>query len=146
MNIARSDHCSRHRSILYTSLCPYRLLRRFWTVSPKRSNHIGLSPAALVLQGYEEAACMRRVVAVVPARPGVDVKNSTRRDYHVAGVTNVVSEDRCAKTRGNCNPLSSFGHAWLLGFCSRVGLVLRPAPMICPCTLRRARRGQTAEF
>src|SRR5437016_5413266 len=64
----------------------------------KALNHIGLSRAALVFEGYEETACMRRVVAVVPARPGIDVKNSARRNYHVAGVTNVVSEARCAKT------------------------------------------------
>src|SRR5258708_16563985 len=66
----------------------------------KALNHIGLSRTALVLQGNEETACMRRVVAVVLARPGVDVKNSGRRSYHVAGVTNVVSEDRGAKNRG----------------------------------------------
>src|ERR1700687_833892 len=66
----------------------------------KALNHIGLSRTALVLQGYEETACMRRVVPVVLARPGVDVKNSARRNCHVAGVTNVVSKDRCAKTGG----------------------------------------------
>jgi len=66
----------------------------------KALNHIGLSRTALVLQGNEETACMRRVVAVVLARPGVDVKNSARRSYHVAGVTNVVSKDRGAKTGG----------------------------------------------
>src|SRR5260370_9148752 len=65
----------------------------------KALNHIGLSRTALVLQGYEETAGMRRVVAVVSARPRVDVKNSARRNYHVAGVAEVVSEDRRAKTR-----------------------------------------------
>jgi hypothetical protein len=53
----------------------------------KALNDIGLSGTALVLQGYKETACMRRVVALVPARLGVDVKNSTRRNYHLAGIS-----------------------------------------------------------
>jgi hypothetical protein len=66
----------------------------------KALNHIGLSRSALVLQRYEETAWMRCVITVVPARPGIDVNNSIRRNYHVAGVTDVVSEDRRAKTSG----------------------------------------------
>ena len=62
--------------------------------------HVGPSCAALVLQCYEETAGMRRVVAVVPARPRVDVKNSARRCNHVASVTNALREDRRTKTRG----------------------------------------------
>src|SRR5947199_8191029 len=61
----------------------------------KALNHIGLSRAALVFEGYEETACIRRVVAVVPPRPGIDVSNSARRNHHGAGVHNVVSEAPC---------------------------------------------------
>src|SRR5258707_6997111 len=61
--------------------------------------HIGLSPAALVLQGYEETACIGRVVAVQPARPGADVKESARRSYHVAVVANPLPQDLPPKTR-----------------------------------------------
>jgi hypothetical protein len=89
----------------------------------KALNHIGLSRTALVLQGDEETSWMRRVVAVVPAGPGVDVKNPARRNYHVAGVTNVVSENRCAKAGGQFQP-AGVRACLAFGFRTRIGLVL----------------------
>src|SRR5712664_347811 len=90
----------------------------------KALHHIGLSSTTLVLQGYEETASMRRVFAVVPARPGVDVKTSARPSYHVASVTDVVSEDRCAKTGGQLQPAVIVRACLALGLCSPIGLGL----------------------
>ena len=66
----------------------------------KALDDIGRSRAGFVLQGYKKAARMRSVVAVVLAGPGIDVKHSVGRSYHMTRVTNIVGEHRCAKTSG----------------------------------------------
>src|SRR5712675_491556 len=66
----------------------------------KALGHTSFSGTTFVLQGYEETARGRRVVAVVLARPGVDVKHAAGRGYHVAGVSDAVGEDRGAKSGG----------------------------------------------
>src|SRR5258708_37393204 len=89
----------------------------------KALHHIGLSRGALVLQGYEEPAGMRLVVAVVPDRPGGDVKNSAGRAYHVARVTDVVGEDRRARAGPQLQAAAIVRAPVAHGFSSRIGLL-----------------------
>ena len=92
----------------------------------KALDHVGLSRAVLVLQGHQKSARVRRVIAVVLARPGVDVKHSVWRDYHVAGVTNAVSEDGCAKTSGQLQPAVIIGACLASCSCAHAGLLFGP--------------------
>src|SRR5207244_13499535 len=70
---------------------------------------------------------MRRVVPVVPARPGVDVKSSAWRNNHVAGVTNTVRKHRCTKTGGQSQSAAIVRARWALGFCSGIGWLVSRA-------------------
>src|SRR5215472_11846947 len=64
---------------------------------------------------------MRRVVPVIPARPGVDVKNSTWRNNHMAGVTNALRKHRCTKTGRQRQPAVIVRAHLALGFPSGMG-------------------------
>ena len=66
----------------------------------KACNDFSLSRAGFVLEGYQKPAGMRRIIAVVFARPGVNVKHAARPNHHVAGVTNAIRKYRRAKTGG----------------------------------------------
>src|SRR2546429_3309616 len=70
---------------------------------------------------------MRRVVPVVPARPGVDVKSSAWRNNHVAGVTNTVRKHRCTKTGGQSQSAAIVRARLALGFCSGIGWLVSRA-------------------
>ena len=58
---------------------------------------VGAAVAVGILQGDQEAARRRRVVAVVAAAPGVDVDHSVRRDDQVSGVADIVGKHGCAE-------------------------------------------------
>ena len=95
------------RAFVHADACPARAaaLHGF----AKALGHIGFSRTVFILQGDEETSRVRSVVAVVPARPGIDVDHSARRHNHVAGVADIVGEDGCTEPGGNVNPLSSPG-------------------------------------
>ena len=61
-------------------------------------NDIRLSQSGFVLQGHQESARMRNIIAVILPRPGVDVNHSVRPYHHVAGVTNAIGEYGRAKS------------------------------------------------
>jgi len=58
---------------------------------------VGPAVALGVLECHEESAGGRRVVAVIPAAPGVDVDHAVRRDGEMAGMADVVREHRRAE-------------------------------------------------
>jgi hypothetical protein len=60
---------------------------------------ISLAVAVVILQGHEEAARGRRVVAVVTAAPGIDVDHAIGGDDEVPGVTDVVREHGSTEPR-----------------------------------------------
>jgi hypothetical protein len=55
--------------------------------------------ALAVFQGNQHSARRRCVVAAIGAAPGIDIDRAVRSDRHVAGVAQLVGEDRGAKTR-----------------------------------------------
>src|SRR3984885_15868133 len=59
---------------------------------------VGLALAGTVLQGDQEAAGVRRVIAVIHPRPGVHVNDSARSHHHMTGVTDPIGKNRCAKS------------------------------------------------
>ena len=60
-------------------------------------DHIGFAVALFVLQGDEEAAGRRRVIAVIAPAPGVDVDDAVRRDDEMARMADLVGENRRAE-------------------------------------------------
>ena len=60
---------------------------------------IGLAIVLRVLERQHEAAGRRRVIAKIATAPGVDVKHAVRSEGHMPDVTDIVGEDRRAKTR-----------------------------------------------
>src|SRR5580700_192968 len=60
-------------------------------------NHIRSSQTGCVLQRDKEAAIVRRLVAVIVARPSVHVDHAIRRNNHVACVANAIGEYRAAE-------------------------------------------------
>src|SRR5207245_440465 len=65
---------------------------------------IGPALALAVLKTDEESTGGRRVVAVIPAAPRVDVDHAVRRNDEVPGVADVVREHRRAESGGQRDP------------------------------------------
>src|SRR5882724_1272703 len=65
---------------------------------PKALSYAGFTGARSVLQGDQESARMRRVVAVIATRPCIDVNGAVRRNNQVACMTDAISEYGGAKS------------------------------------------------
>jgi hypothetical protein len=65
---------------------------------------VGAAVTGGVLQGEQEPAGGRRVVAVIRTAPGVDVDDPIGRHHHLPGVTDIVGKHRCAKAGRQRDP------------------------------------------
>src|SRR5580698_8108731 len=86
------------RSLVYGNTCATGSVCLYGFT--KALDHVGLSRAGFVLQGYKKSPLMRFIEVVVVPRPGIDVHHSAGRDSDVASVTNAVGKHRGAKTSG----------------------------------------------
>jgi len=66
-------------------------------------NDVGVAVAMRVFQRDDEAARWNGAVIVVDAAPRVDIERSIRRERHLAGMANIVGEDRGAEAVGKSN-------------------------------------------
>ena len=66
-------------------------------------DHVGMSVALGVPERDQKTARRRFIVLIIDAAPGVDVDGAVRRDGEMAGMAEIVGEDRRAEAGGQGN-------------------------------------------